>query len=283
MAKVSITVNKPYYHPGDVVEGIVHVDVPKDQKVRGITLDSEGLEWTEIKVTHYSGRYAHTHTYVSKNSMQKFGCLLCGETELAAGSHKYPFQYKLPTQLLPTFHGHWARVVYLIRANLDIPHWFDANQTIEIPVIIPQGSVKLDMRPMRLQSPRWGDPSRPSFIADFERTQWLAGDSVRGVLQLTGDGGKRIRKADIALQMVEWANAQGYTRDAVNEVSSTSVPGEPLMEGKKMPFRVPIPRRTYTSYKGRYSYVKWVLDINLDVAWGFDIDAAQEMVIVKTD
>jgi hypothetical protein len=277
MTDIIISAEKRVYRPGDVVRGIVQVDLPHARKIGGVELDAMGLERTEVTVSYGKS----SHTYVSQNVIQRFTVLLHGPGMLEAGCHDFPFEFKLPRDILPTFHGQYACITYTIKANLDIPLWFDAHRKVEYYVMPRDDSVCVNMKSVRLGSKDAYDLSKPGFIMDLERATWMSGETITGVLQVTSTGGKRLRKADIKLQSVEWAMAEGVTRDVATDVVQGYISGDALCDGSRVPFGIKVPRVIYSTYKGIYSRLGWALTVNLDIAWGFDTKASQGLIVVN--
>jgi len=281
--QVQISVNKPVFFPGDMVIGIVHIETPKPQKIRSIAVGAEGYEMTRITESHGMGKHRHTHTYVSKNTMQAFSKVLAGEGEIPPGSYDYPFEYQIPPNVLPTYHGYHANVAYVIGVNADIPMWFDSGQTVELPVRNPRRELVLDATPVRFQSDYYLDPSKPGFVVDLERTMFTTGDVIQGWMTLTGTGGKEVRKADILLQTMEYAVAQGHSRDVPATIMQGYVQGQALVAGGKASFALPIPRGAPGAYNGVYSRLRYMLVVNLDISWGFDVSAGVEVVVINNE
>ena len=277
MTDITIGAEKRFYRPGDVVRGLVQVDLPHAQKIGGVELDAQGLERTEITVNY--GK--HSVTYISQNLMHKYNVLLHGPGMLEAGRHEFPFEFELPRGALPTYHGTYACITYTIKANLDIPLWFDAHRKVEYYVLPRADTVSINMRSVRLESRDAHDLSKPGFIMDLERATWTADETITGVLQVTSTGGKRLRKADIKLQSLEWAVAEGTARDIAMDVVQCYISGAALSDGSRVPFGIKVPRTIYSTYKGIYSRLGWALTVNLDIAWGFDTQASQGLILVN--
>jgi len=51
--------------------------------------------------------------------------------------------------------------------------------------------------------------------------------------------------------------------------------------GVTFPFEIPIPADVGSSYRGTHSYYSYLLQVGLDIAWGFDIVAQTPIVIVR--
>jgi len=276
MTQLVLSVSKPYYVPGDIVDGVVELQVTKTARLRSIDLVSNGIEHTHIRVSH--GK--HSYTYTETNPMHQYSACLSGPAEVPPGTYSYPFRFQLPPTLLPTYRGTNALVRYTVTANADIPFWFDAKQTVELLVTLPHQVIPVDARPLTFYSDSAGDGSKPAFQVDIPRSSWFAGESLTGsVTLLRNPPNKRIRKAEVVLQMMEFARASSYSREVPCEVARVDIPGDSLASGGAIPFRIPIPRECYSCYNGVFSRLAWVAHVNLDIAFGFDIKGAQEILV----
>ena len=56
---------------------------------------------------------------------------------------------------------------------------------------------------------------------------------------------------------------------------------EQIRVGVPFTFEIPIPADVASSYRGAYSYYSYILQVGLDIAWGFDIIAQTPIVIVR--
>jgi|GEM_PF-2789629 len=279
--RVQLYVEKPAYFPGEIVRGTVHVEGDKPQKVRGINLEALGFEQTRVTVEEGCGKNRHSHTYISTNVLHRYDQPLLSETILPPGAYAYPFEYGLPPQGLPTYHGFCANVMYSVTANVDIPLWFDAKQTVETPVLIPTSQVPIERKPATLYSPHADDTSKPGFMMTTDRTTFFSGEVLRGNFMLTGDGGHKVRKVDIAIQLIEEAVAQGHSRVSNNVIAATQIPGEYLAQGATVPIQIGIPSPITTVYNGIFSKIYYALVINVDVAWAFDTSASLPLVLLE--
>jgi hypothetical protein len=278
MTRLSISVSKPYYVPGDIVDGTLQLDVSKTIRVRSITVVSEGAEHTHITVS--SGK--HSHTYRECNPMHQYSVNLSGPAEIPPGTYTYPFRFQLPTSLLPSYRGTNAYISYTVSGNADIPFWFDSAQTLDLLVTIPHQVVRVDARPASFTSGTIQDYSKPAFQVDLKRSMWFAGEVLDGTISLLRNpANKNIRKAEVQLSMLEFAQARGYHRETPCEVARAEIPGDQLACGGPIPFRLQVPRDCYSGYNGVYSRLTWVVRANLDIAWGFDVAGAVEIVVLN--
>ena len=279
MTKLTVQLSRPFYFPGEMVEGQALLSAPKPVELRGISLQAEGCEHTSITVHH--GK--HSTTYVSRHDILQYSQALSGPCQLPSGDYSYPFRFQLPPDALPTYKGYHANVRYNVMANADIPMWFDAKQTVEVPVVLPRRGIR---PPQNLQgglfrSETADRPGRPAFQAKLSRLFFLAGETIEGTISILSTGSKRLRKADVSLIAVECAEAQG--REAENEtpVAKCQLPGEQLTDGVSSPFSLQIPPQVYSTYSGLHSSLAWVVRINLDLAMAFDVSADQQVAVVN--
>lgn len=279
MAKLFLYLDRPMHFPGEPVQGEAVLQTPKPLTVRQITVEASGVERTVITESHGAGKHRHTVTYTETNPILQFGAVLAGPGELSPGEHRFPFGFQLPPNAIPTYHGMHANVFYTVRANADIPMWFDAGQSLELFVALPRSMCRPDPTPRDFSTKAASDPAKPGFLAQVARSGLLCGDFVEGSIRLTGDGGHRIRKAQVVLRTLETASARGRVRENSTVISKTDIPGEMLGVERSAPFRIYLPKEAPGCYCGMYSSLSWLVDINLDVAFAFDARAAQDIVV----
>ena len=279
MAKLFLYLSKPVYLPGDLVQGEAVLQTEKALKVRQVTVEASGAEKTVVTESHGVGKSRHTHTYTDANQILNFGAIVGPAGDVPPGEYRFPFEFPLPANALPTFHGQCASTFYSVRANADIPMWFDASQSAEIPVRQDRRACREDRSPLGFSTANVDDPSEPGFMARLDRITFFAGDFVDGTVTLTSGGGHRIRKAIVRLYTYESATAQGHTSVQENEVSKVLIPGDQLGPERAAPFRIYIPKDAPGSFSGMYSSVEWQIEIQLDVAWAFDVKESQDIVV----
>ncbi len=279
MAKLMLYLAQPAFLPGDIVRGEAVLQTPKPISVNKITVEASGFERTVITESHGSGKHRHTVTYTETNPILNWGAIVGPAGEVPLGEYRFPFEFPLPPNALPSYRGRCAHIFYSVKANADIPMWFDAGQTLELPVRMSRQSCREDRSPRGFSTPDPDNPARPGFMAQVFRSAFFAGDFVEGSVTLTGTGGKRIRKATVTLNTLEAATARGRVRENLTEVSKTDIPGDQLGPERAAPFRIFAPREAPGTFAGMYSSLRWLVGINLDVAWAFDVKAAQEIAV----
>lgn len=276
MTGVELSLDKEYYVPGETLSGVVRLRLDKQTKIRGIYLHTSGVETTAVTVH----RGKQTMTYHDYNHIIDYKGTLAGPGEIPAGAYDYRFNAAIPPNALPTYTGRNVTILYAVNVDVDIPFWLDAKQKREFPVFLDRRTIRMDTVPMRFGSPDAMNPSAPGFIVDLRKGQFFAGEFVQGTLALTGTGNKRIRKANIGLVNSETASAAGHSTGSDSRTCFAEVPLD-VAPGVPIPFSLQVPQDVPSTYYGMYSSLRWLLNINLDIAFGFDVAASQELVILN--
>jgi hypothetical protein len=279
MVKLLLHLARPVFVPGDTVQGEAVLQTERPLSVRKITVEATGFERTVITEQHGVGKNSHTVTYTERNQILNWGAIVGPAGELPPGECRLPFEFQLPPGALPTYHGRCATTFYCVRANADIPVWFDAGQSMELPVLMSRRSCPEDQSPRAFSTENPDDPSRPGFIARLYRSSFFAGNPVEGSVTLTSSGGHRVRKATVTLNTLERASAQGRTSLMVSKVARCEIPGDELGPERAAPFCICAPADAPGEFCGMYSSLKWEIEIKLDVAWGFDVGACQQIAV----
>jgi hypothetical protein len=126
----------------------------------------------------------------------------------------------------------------------------------------------------------FGKP-KPSFYVELESNTYLAGDTIHGKIIVKNPTNKRIRKVDVLLRAKEFASAAGYSRNITVEKHKSRIEFDSIIEGVPTPFFVHIPRNVRSSFAGEISRLRWSLEMNLDVAFAFDVKAQQDIEIYQ--
>jgi hypothetical protein len=236
-------------------------------------VDFVGKEETEI--TRGSGKASHT--YRSSANIVEWRLPLRGEGTLPAGVHRFPFKFQIPLQGLPSYAGRHASVKYVLTARLDVPLWLDTVWSSEIFVFYDRPSVRTYAQPVRFRSGGEG----PEVYVELDGDRFFARELIGCRITLLRTGNARIRRVYTRLIGAEWAKADGQQQSTETYRNQISVPMERIRVGVPFAFEIPIPADVASSYRGTYSYHSYVLQVGLDIAWGFDIVAQTPIVIVR--
>jgi hypothetical protein len=261
------------YYTGEVIEGTVVVEATSDVSSRGLYVDFAGIEETEIQ----RGSGKESRTYRSSGTFVQWRLPLRGEGPLQAGTVRFPFRFQIPIQGLPSYAGRHAHVKYVLTARLDVPLWPDAVWSSEIFVFYDRPSVRTYAQPVRFRSSGQG----PEVYVELDGGRFFARELIGCRITLLRTGNARIRRVYTRLLGGEWARADGQEETTETYRTEVSVPMERIRVGVPFAFEIPIPADVASSYHGTHSYSSYILQVGLDIAWGFDIIAQTPIVIVR--
>jgi hypothetical protein len=270
---ISVELPRKTYFMGDVIEGTVALELTKETPSRGLYVDFTGKEDTEI--TRGSGK--NSTTYRSSAVLVEWRLPLQGETTIAAGTYRYPFRFQVPLQGLPSYVGRHARVKYVLTARLDVPLWLDTVWSDEVFVFYDRPSVRTFSQPVRFRS--GGDG--PEVYVELDGDRFFAREMIGCRITLLRTGEQRIRRVYARLIGAEFAQAQSQHEETKAFRTEVDVPYDQIRLGMPFTFEIPIPGDVQSAYRGRYSYYSYMLQVGLDIAWGFDLVAHTPIVIVR--
>jgi hypothetical protein len=168
-------------------------------------------------------------------------------------------------------------VKYVLTARLDVPLWPDAVWSSEIFVFYDRPSVRTYAQPVRFRSGGQG----PEVYVELDGDRFFARELIGCRITLLRTGNARIRRVYTRLLGGEWARADGQEETTETYRTEVSVPMERIRVGMPFAFEIPIPADVASSYHGTHSYSSYILQVGLDIAWGFDIIAQTPIVIVR--
>ena len=270
---LSVELPRNAYYMGDVVEGFVVLETTRDTPSRGLYVDFAGKEATAI--TRSTGK--STVTYRSEASLADWRLPLQGEGTVRPGTYRFPFRFQIPFQTLPSYEGTHAKVSYILTARLDVPLWLDTAWSSEVFVFYDRPSVRTYSNPARFRS--GGDG--PEVYVELDGDRFFAREMIGCRITLLRTSDHRIRRLYARLLGSEFAQAQSQREQRTTFRTEVDVPAEQIRLGMPFTFEIPIPADVQSAYRGVYSYYSYVLQIGLDIAWGFDLVAQTPIVIVR--
>ncbi|WXG47019.1 MAG: hypothetical protein WED05_10230 [Candidatus Atabeyarchaeum deiterrae] len=287
MGKVAIELEKGLYLPGEDVKGVarIYLDKPVSERSAGIYLT--GKERTEVsyETSSYSGGHSHQQRQTAVEDRefvhQEFPLPLpLGEKgKVQPGDYKIPFRFALPQQLPPTYRGKHARIWYAITAKIDVPLGIDIGETLELPVI-STGQRDFRSSPTNISSTTWGSSESPGVTFVLERGEYRRGEVISGKCNFRNPGGKTLRKIDVCLAYVEYAVARGHAERAEVMKLESAVPIEGKVSEGGSQFSIQIPQQSPLTYESSLSNLKCSLRVGLDIAWGSDVAASEDIRVV---
>ena len=270
---ISVELPRNAYYLGDILEGTVVLETTKETPSRGLYVDFSGKETTTI--TRSTGK--SSVTYRSEATLVSWRLPLQGDGSIAPGTYRFPFRFQVPPQGLPSYRGPHAKVEYTLTARLDVPLWLDTVWSSEIFVFYDRPSVRTYSNPVRFRS--GGDG--PEVYVELDGDRFFAREMIGCRITLLRAGDHRIRRLYARLVGAEFAQAQSQHEETTTFRTEIDVPAEQIKLGVPFTFEVPVQADVQSAYRGTYSYYSYVLQIGLDIAWGFDLVAQTPIVIVR--
>jgi len=296
LKQLEIILDKYNLIPGDVVNGEVTLYTDKELKMRSLTLEIEGAERTKIERRRRSGKHSYTAVYHAEAKIFEKIEYLSGHDILPPGEYKYPFNFMVPLDAIPSYSGSSANVEYTVTAKIDVPMWFDKKKVTDFYVYYNPEKIKGSAKQLSFASDNYpitdyenvtpsgllgGKKPKPSFLVELHSDTYFAGDNIECNLTLKNKSKKRIRKMKILLRAKEYAAAQGYSEDRTVNKYKRKIGIDEIIEGVPSKFQIPIPPQAKTTHSGVISNCRWYLEFQLDIAFAFDIKAKQEFKVFK--
>jgi hypothetical protein len=284
MKEIAIELSKEAYLPGERIEGAVKLSIDKPVSARSVKLLFAGSERTRITRSH--GKTSST--YREKNTMVKEAIILHSpayenDMELEPGNYVFEFDFVLPEYALPSYSGRHVTIGYNLKANVDVPWWFDIDAKRPVYVFRSRDPLGLLQKPVRFASNNYSfmQSNKPSFLVELRKNGFIAGEGIDGTVLLKNMYASNLRKIYVHLIGAEFAQAQGRTEYKHPFKYRIEIPVNDMAEGVPRMFRFPIPKNIPSSYEGRYSYFRWGLEVGLDIPIAFDVKAVHPVEILR--
>jgi len=94
-------VDKPFYLPGERLQGQVQLNLKHPTKIRSLEISFQGTENVHFTTKHTK----YSTTYKATNQMVGTGIRLSGQTTVPAGSTDFPFAFDIPRTPFPPILG----------------------------------------------------------------------------------------------------------------------------------------------------------------------------------
>ena len=293
MKQLEIFLDKTVYQPGGLIHGTIILRIDKEMKVRYVDFSIIGEEKTRVSVQSGKSSYKYSDSYF----VMYVNKTIFGEGILQPDEYRSDFSIQIPPNALPTYSGINTDVYYKVQAHADVPLWFDVKTKKGFTVLYNPEVIRAMARPISFATDNYMDYStlglrveyqgsgfgkpKPSFSVELDSNTYLAGDNITGRVRVKNPTKKRIRKLDVVLRAKEYASAGGYSNNITVEKLKSKISFDDLIEDVPTQISIPIPRTVRTGFSGAISRLTWYLELNLDVAYAFDVKTSQELAIYQ--
>lgn len=240
-------------HPGRVLEVEARLTSPAETPVDGVTLRLSGGE-----------QLATGHGYFDVKESQVAWEARFDEMVLTPGEHRLHARFALPPDMVPSFAGSYARVVYSVEVRVDIPWWPDKVQRFELPVLAePLAAPRPERRVFTSRQP--SQPDAPWVEATFDHTVIEPGGTLVGALSLGNLRGRSLRGVSMAFVAVLTSpdGLGGESTRVEHQYTARVFEGTPV-EGARVEVRLRLPGEVPCSTRGKTFSLTWFLEVRAD-------------------
>jgi len=285
-----IQLNTPVVRPGQMVTGTVFFNPTKQVNLNQLVLTLAGDEKSRVQVQTGTGKHRHSHYKEAVRGLVSRNELLAPGGLMQPGSYPFEFSFDIPFGSLPSYQGKNAWVIYGLEARADIPMWFDTTCKAAIGVFGAPPDQRgppieiLANYPGSLKGVLTGGgqseyKSGPGFRLELAQTWYQPGETVTGTITIHNPEGKHLRKLKVHLRGVEVAQAGGHRDSSISASHDIDVPIDGNAPGEPLQFSFQLPPDMNDSVPGSVMSFFWMLEAQLDIAWGFDVKAEVEIKI----
>src|SRR3989454_10759727 len=201
--RIFVELPRTSYFTGDVAGGPVVLATSKQGDARGLSLYSRGRGSTQIP--RQQGK--PSVPYRSHAALFAWRAPLHGPGLVPPGVQRFPFQFQIPENALPSYTGPHASVGYSLNARLDVPWWPDAVQSVPVFVFFARQSVRTFSDPVRFRSGGGG----PEIYVELDGSKFFAREMIGGRITILRLGDHPARRGDVRLIGGEGGPARDQT------------------------------------------------------------------------
>jgi hypothetical protein len=283
--KLELTIDKAHYQPGQNVMGKLVISTGNEINARNLRFIVEGLEETKAtvtepheindSVTYQSQTYNDSDIFFSTDLKQFLSQStdpnLISETQNGIIIHKgiteVPFQFKLPDNILSTYHGTNASINYKIKVTIDRKLRNDIEKSIPFDVITIRNNDYSTFEAHSFDSTTDG----LSLRVVLQKNIYNVGDIIKGTVLLENPKSNSITVNGIRVGLVgsELTIAKGRSETKIIEKLEKEIVN--WYENEQSQFEMKIPGSVNKSYKGKLSQLNWAIIATADIFMHSDL------------
>jgi hypothetical protein len=192
--------------------------------------------------------------------------------EVSEGPTAIPFHFTIPSNALESYRGKYARIAYDVEVRVEMGRWKRDEYVLAFEVKNPKMTYtfedslyqekekekKEDQLPLRLELEAKNNTGNiPKFSS---------GGIIQGRLMIENVGVRRVRKAVIQLNSVEyskWRNSRIISKNIKEEIKY-----DKNKDMDTIAFGIQIPKNVKRSYNAKHSEYYWVLETHVEISDG---------------
>ena len=267
MFQIHLVTEKPFWHPGDWLEGVVTLAMREPRSVTGVRLKLKGREHTHWSESSGKNRRTYDSKLISIHTVLTLWGFPRGSShkqELPAGLYVWPFRIALPEVQLPaSLEADGGSVRYKLIAYVDIPFAPDIvfKQLLQVIPILPLDSRPDLFAPQALEEHKamtnYCCVSNGSIdvTASCSVLGFLPGDVIPIGVQVVNNSGADISAVRAKIEEHVELYADGHHRHREEEVAAVAVQ-QPIRArsgrtNMQLDLSIP-PRPIAPSFNGKY-------------------------------
>eukprot|EP00026_Physarum_polycephalum_P007762 Phypoly_transcript_07828.p1 GENE.Phypoly_transcript_07828~~Phypoly_transcript_07828.p1 ORF type:complete len:452 (+),score=43.86 Phypoly_transcript_07828:156-1511(+) len=132
-SSLKVYVPSRIYFGGDILEGIISLDISQPIDSSGIALTLCGMEKTKVNFNE-KGKPPSKEEHIFLSVSKRYAITPEGSTGIPPGKYSFAFAFKLPPRLPATFKSEGAEIVYELKVNADVQPLFLLNDTVVLDI-----------------------------------------------------------------------------------------------------------------------------------------------------
>ena len=279
--------SKPEYHPGDVVQGTVHLNVITPTEINEIKFRAEGCE--KVHFTIGDSKHSARGVFFTRR-----GTLFEATSTLQPGVYAFPFQFTLSENYLPgsLSKNYWRRsfdvsIRYRLFVEVTMPGTFKLglDHTQDLRVVAPSKQVPTAVQAYKEENVtllRCIPKGSVSISANFNKNMYHPGDIVEAKVQVNNSASPvNLQACSLELIQVMGLYAKECIEHRIKVIKEQS---PPIAAGEvcDRTFQMALPLDIEASTDAMVVECAYELAIRLSVPWSADVVLTQPIQIVTT-
>ena len=295
---IYVQTNKQVYAPGEVVSGVVSLNIMNPVKAHSLTLKIKGKEkchWSEQRTRNVNGQMvSYTEQIYGNHSIFEV-LLVLGSFDPKAsfsGAYQFPFSFVLPQGIPGTtslsYGGATACIYYKVKAVLDIAGMLKSDLKFRQPICVHQPPLFMSRLSSSYSAPVTVmcccNKGFVSFNVTAAQNSYTGGQVAALVASIDNQSSKPFKRVLAELQRVIELNAHGHRKVLYNTIAKNSYPGIAAMStDMNRQLQLALPPNLLQTALGYTVRVYYSLNVRADLSWGSDPTCRLPMVIFEND
>jgi len=283
---IQLAMDKPYYIGGEIIKGTVTLNLREAIPAHAVKIKWNGSEKTYIentvdnRVNVYKGHkeFFNTTTILFQNPS--------GHSTIPPGSHVWPFMFTLPPNLPSSFFEKYiefdgdkvkASIAYKVKVFVDMPGSdIKAKEKLIIAELLTQRV--LPVAETKVKSFAFSK-GKIRFTGEMGKNVLIPGEVVPIHIKFNNPTNKPVQNIKIKLIRKLTIKAQILSKTTMKEMAVWKFPGQPKGVDWDGMVEVQLPEKIYPSSEGTLTQCSYIMSIELDLPWAFDLIIHPKIVL----